>query len=157
MDDITKDIWWTWNDFDHISGREMHEILRVRQEVFVLEQNCVYVDADSLDYSSLHLVGRTSSGEIATYARLGLPGSGYAEPFIGRVLTVKKYRNYGLARHAVELCLHKIRGAWGIKRVRVAAQLYLKDFYGSFGFTQIGEIYDEDGIKHIDMILDVDA
>ena len=154
MDIMTTKVQWTWHDFDHLTGSEMHEILRVRQQVFIVEQNCVYVDADDLDRSSLHLIGRDSSGEIAAYARLALPGTRYAEPSIGRVLTAKKYRNQGLARRAVELCLDKIRIAWGIQSIRVAAQFYLKDFYRGFGFFEIGEKYEEDGIEHIDMMLD---
>jgi ElaA protein len=155
LNNIQAQTQWIWQEFEQISGPQMHEILMLRQDVFIVEQQCLYADADGLDSSSLHLSGRDVTGEIVAYARLCLPGSRYAEPSIGRLLTIKGRRGSGLARHAVELCIEKAATAWQSNWVRISAQLYLRDFYVGLGFTEISEIYDEDGIKHVDMMLDL--
>ena len=155
MKDIQKNIHWSWQEFQHISGQQMHEILRLRQDIFIVEQQCIYTDADELDAASLHLSGRDASGEIVAYARLCSPGSRYVEPSIGRLLTIKRQRGSGLACHAIGLCLEKAANIWQSRFVRISAQFYLRDFYISLGFAEIGEAYDEDGIKHIDMIINL--
>lgn len=155
MKDIQAQTMWVWQEFKDISGPQMHEILRLRQEIFIVEQQCIYADADELDSSSLHLSGLDAAGEIVAYARLCSPGSRYAEPSIGRLLTIKRRRGSGLAGNAVQLCIEKAVTAWQSNSVRISAQVYLLDFYSQLGFTKISEIYAEDGIKHIDMILDL--
>lgn len=155
MKNTEPEIQWIWQKIEHISGRHMYEILRVRQDIFIVEQQCLYADADDLDFSSLHLSGRDADGRIAVYARLCPPGSRYDEPSIGRLLTVKKKRGSGLARHAIELCIKKAVAEWQSTQLRISAQIYLRNFYSDFGFKKISEVYDEDGIKHIDMMLDL--
>ena len=152
---MRKEIEWIWQEFEQITGPQMHEILRLRQDIFIVEQKCLYTDADTLDASSLHLSGRDATGKVVVYARLCFPGSRYAEPSIGRLLTMKGRRGAGLARYAVNLCIEKAVAEWQSRSVRISAQLYLRDFYTGIGFTEISEIYDEDGINHIDMIIDL--
>lgn len=143
---------WNWYSFSQLSARHLYEILRVRQEVFVVEQNCVYLDADEIDCKSYHLIGRVHQ-EIAVYARLCPPGSRFADVSIGRLLTVSRYRGHGLANQAVDLCLFKAKEFFKATRIRLSAQLYLVEFYSGFGFVEVGDSYDEDGIEHIDMLL----
>jgi ElaA protein len=144
---------WRWHRFAELSGMQVHEILTLRQEIFVVEQNCVYCDADWLDALSWHLAGWNEAEEMVSYARLTDPGSRYDVPSIGRLLTVKKRRSSGLARRAVEMAIDKARQEYGKTAVRIAAQSHLQKFYTTLGFMPISEIYDEDGIDHIDMLL----
>ncbi len=156
VNDAISEIAWEWYSFEQLSNRHLHEILRLRQEVFIVEQNCVYLDADELDTVSHHLMGRIS-GEIVVYARLCPPGSRFTEPSMGRLLTVKPYRQAGLAHRAVERCLLKAKEIFDESSFRISAQSYLRDFYSGFGFVESGEPYDEDGIEHIDMVLKLKA
>jgi ElaA protein len=152
-----SEIHWIWQEFNEISGPQMHEILELRQNIFIVEQQCLYADVDGLDAMSLHLSGYDTAGRIIAYARLCSPGSRYEEPSIGRLLTIRKRRGSGLAREAIGLCLEKAKSTWHSTNVRISAQLYLRKFYADLGFTEIGNVYDEDGIKHIDMIIDLDS
>lgn len=146
---------WNWQLFSDLSGEEVHDILAIRQQVFIVEQNCVYQDADEYDSRSWHLTGRRQTGEIDVYARLLWPGSRFTEPAIGRLLTRKSMRKKGLARDAVIKVLAKCRKEYSGKNIKISAQVYLKDFYSDFGFKAIGEQYDEDGIDHIEMIVEM--
>lgn len=145
---------WKWQKFDTIIGVEMHEILAVRQRVFVVEQQCVYLDADNLDKDSYHLTGRDEQGVLCAYARVTSPGRRFAEPSIGRILVVRDFRGKGYAREAVQLAIGKIRNEFPDRRIKISAQAYLLNFYESFGFNQSGNPYVEDGIAHVDMILE---
>ena len=144
---------WKWQSFNELSGKEMHDILAVRQRVFVVEQSCVYQDADEFDSRSWHLTGRKGTGDIEIYARLLCPGSRFVEPSFGRLLTRKSMRNTGFARTAVGMVIAKSQKEYPGQNIKISAQVYLADFYSGFGFKVIGELYDEDGIDHIDMIL----
>ncbi|MBL0716209.1 MAG: GNAT family N-acetyltransferase [Desulfosarcina sp.] len=130
----------------------MHDILAVRQSVFVVEQNCAYQDADYLDHCAWHLTGRRHDGQIVAYLRVNAPGSHNVEPSIGRVLTVKTVRGGRLASNALRQALARCETAYPGHAIHIAAQVYLVDFYGRFGFKPVGLPYDEDGIAHIDMI-----
>ena len=137
--------------FSALSPYELYEILHLRNEVFVVEQNCVFEDADHKDQEAWHLMGWMDKN-LAAYTRLLPPGYGYEEMSIGRVVTSPKYRRTGIGRvlmgESIETC-YKLFGEGPIK---IGAQLYLKKFYESFGFEQEGEGYIEDGIRHIYMI-----
>ncbi|MBM9603298.1 GNAT family N-acetyltransferase [Desulfopila inferna] len=156
MEDLSK-IQWQWRCFTDFTAAQMHEILAVRQEVFVVEQKCVYLDADCFDCSSFHLLGRAEDGQLGAYARLSFPGSRYQEPSIGRLLTTASYRGRGLGRMALRLAIKKSRREYPGKVIRISAQLHLESFYGEFGFRGRGLPYDEDGIAHIDMFLEQDG
>ncbi len=149
------DITWKWHHFNDLSGAEMHEIMAIRQQIFIIEQECIYLDADSYDKESFHLTGRGADGEIVAYARVNFPQSRFSEPSIGRVLTTPEKRGTGLAREAVLMAIQKCREEFAPKAIRISAQHYLQNFYLEFGFTVVGRPYDEDGIVHIDMLLEV--
>lgn len=145
---------WKWLKFDEISGPEMHEIMAVRQQVFVLEQQCIYLDADKYDQDSFHLTGRAVNGNLVVYTRLNFPRSRFPEPSIGRILTVQGFRKRGFAQQAVNMAIRKCQEEFSATTLRISAQMYLKDFYADIGFNVKGKPYDEDGITHIDMVLE---
>ena len=142
---------WKWSRFKDLTADELHDILVARQKVFVVEQNCAYQDADDLDHSAWHLTGRAEDGQLVVYLRVNPPGSRYAQPSIGRLLTVKAMRGGRLASSALERALEKCEAAYPEHAIRIAAQTYLVDFYRHFGFDACGAPYDEDGIAHVDM------
>jgi len=144
---------WTWKKFEDFSGAEMHEMLSVRENVFVVEQECAYLEADDLDKQSWHLIGRNPSGILIAYARITFPGSKYDEPTFGRVLTVQKSRGIGLGRKIIKECIKKSNSEYPGMSVRISAQTYLIKFYKDFGFKIVGQPYDDEGIEHIDMLL----
>ncbi len=143
---------WKWSQLQDLTACEVHDILAARQRVFIVEQRCAYQDADALDHAAWHLIGRTESTQLVVYLRLNPPGSRFAEPSIGRLLTVKAMRGRHLARIALEQAIEKCQKAYPGHAIRIAAQTYLEAFYRQFGFCSIGASYDEDGIAHIDMM-----
>ena len=147
------EIYWTWKQFEEISGTEMHEILSERQKVFVVEQKCVYQDADKLDSQSWHLVGRDSEEILAAYARINFPGAKYKEPSFGRILTSQANRAIGLGRQIIQHCIEKCEIEYPDMTIRISAQTYLIGFYKEFCFEIVGQPYDDEGVEHIDMVL----
>lgn len=143
---------WKIKSFNELSTHELYEILQVRTRVFVVEQECAYLEVDGKDLHSYHLY-KEVNGEVAAYARLLPAGVSYEEPSIGRVLVKEEYRRKGFAGELVKRGLAFIHAEWGEQTVKIQAQEYLREFYGSFGFRAITETYLEDGIPHIDMIL----
>jgi len=144
-------IQWTVKQFDELSPLQVYHILQLRNEVFVVEQNCVFQDADDKDQGSYHLMGYTDN-QLAAYTRLVPAGYIYQEISIGRVVTAPFIRRSGIGR---ELMLQSIKQAYalfGEQPIKIGAQYYLKRFYESFGFLQTSDIYLEDGIEHIYMI-----
>lgn len=137
--------------FDELSPRELYAILRLRTEVFVVEQNCVFQDMDNKDQSCHHFMG-WNSGELVAYTRLVPPGISYQEPSIGRVVTAPATRGTGIGKTLMANSIRQLESLYGKQPIRIGAQCYLKRFYESFGFVQQGEVYDEDGIDHIHML-----
>ena len=113
---------WKWSRLRHLTANELHEILMVRQRVFIVEQSCAYQDADDL------------------------------EPSIGRLLTVKAERGGRLATMALQRAIEKCGRSYPGYAIRIAAQTYLERYYRQFGFRAVGAPYEEDGIAHVDMI-----
>lgn len=148
------DIDWSWQRFRDISGAQMHEMLALRQNVFVVEQNCAYLDADDLDKQSWHLFGRGGGGRLVAYARLNFPNTRYAEPSFGRVLTTKEIRGIGAGRRIVAACIQKSMEEYPGSNIRISAQAHLTTFYEKFGFMSVGEPYSDEGIEHVEMVLD---
>lgn len=130
-------------------------MLSLRQNVFVVEQGCAYLDADELDKQSWHLLGRRSDRRLVAYARLNFPNTRYSEPSFGRVLATKEIRGIGAGRKIVEACIQKSVQEYPNLNIRISAQTYLTQFYEEFGFMNVGDPYDDEGIEHIDMILEV--
>jgi ElaA protein len=145
---------WICKKFDELTANELYIILQLRNEVFVVEQNCVYQDADNKDQASYHLMGLQDNKLIA-YSRLIPPGIAFTEPSIGRVVTSPAARRTGMGKLLMKESINECRKLFDTNNIvlRIGAQLYLKDFYASLGFIPIGGIYLEDGIKHIEMLL----
>lgn len=142
---------WQLKKFKDLTLEELYAILRVRQEVFVLEQNCAFVDADNNDQPCHHLSGYVGN-EIAAYARIVPPGAIYEEPSIGRVITSGKYRRDGYGKLLMQKAIEETEKLYGKRTIKIGAQIYLEKFYGGFGFVSIGEPYLEDGIVHTYML-----
>lgn len=137
--------------FADLAPYELYAIIRLRNEVFIVEQNCVFQDADNKDQDCHHLMV-WDNGNLVAYARLLPKGLAYEQMSIGRVISSPIYRRTGagkiLMSEAIEVCY----SLFGEGPIKIGAQLYLKKFYESFGFIQSGDLYLEDGIEHIEMI-----
>lgn len=142
---------WILKKFEDLTPAELYEIMQLRNEVFVVEQNCVYQDADNKDQPSYHLMGRGGDKLIA-YTRIIPPGIAYAEPSIGRVVTSPSVRRTGAGRELMLRSIELVHELFGKQPLRIGAQLYLRDFYASLGFLQTSDIYLEDGIEHVEML-----
>ncbi len=142
---------WSLKKFEDLSALELYEILRLRSEVFVVEQNCVFLDMDDKDQFSQHLQGRID-GQLAAVVRILPPGLAYDEPSIGRVVSSPKFRRKGVGIELMKTAIEKTISLYGAVPIKIGAQLYLKNFYESFGFLQCSETYMEDNIPHIKMI-----
>lgn len=147
---------WQWSRMRELTAAELYEALAARQRAFAVEQNCAYLDADGLDFHAWHLLGWAddrASPELAAYLRVIDPGRKFAEPSIGRVLTVAARRGTGLGRALMAEGIARTSAVWPGRPIRIAAQVRLDAFYASLGFRAISAPYDEDGIPHVDMLL----
>ena len=142
---------WKIKRFEELTTTELYEILRVRAEVFVVEQTCVYQDLDLKDKKAYHLFCE-NNGEIAAYLRILDKGVSYPEISIGRVLTRETNRRIGLAREMMQKAISFVEEELSEMQIRISAQLYLKQFYESLGFSVTSDIYLEDDIEHIEMV-----
>ena len=136
--------------FADLTPNELYTLIRLRNEVFVVEQNCVYQDADNKDPSCHHLLVWDSEQLIA-YARLLPPGLAYPQMSIGRVISSPAFRRTGAGKILLGNAIEACRQLYGDGPIRIGAQLYLKKFYESFGFVQTSDLYLEDAIEHIEM------
>lgn len=136
--------------FQELSIDELYSILQLRSEVFVVEQNCVYQDIDGKDEKALHVIG-LFEGKIVAYARLFNAGLYFDSPSIGRVVVKSNFRDLKWGHQLMKNAIQAIESQFASKQITISAQLYLKKFYESHGFKQIGEGYLEDGIPHIRM------
>ena len=143
---------WTIKPFDKLTLTELYTLLRLRVEVFVVEQNCPFQDIDGLDDRAYHLLGYTAAGELAAYARLFDAGISYEQVAIGRVAVGLAHRRLGLGQELMQQAVAQCEVLFGGQAIKLGAQLYLKRFYEGFGFVQCGEGYLEDGIPHIPML-----
>ncbi|MES2149662.1 MAG: GNAT family N-acetyltransferase [Pseudomonadota bacterium] len=146
---------WQWLPFSGLSNQALYEVLAARQNVFILEQRCLYADFDGLDQGAHHLLGwRSMDGrrQLAAYLRCLAPGAKYTEMSIGRVLTTPAARGAGIGRELLEQGIAHAERLHPGHRIRIGAQQHLERFYASFGFQAISEPYDEDGIRHVDML-----
>jgi ElaA protein len=143
---------WICKSFDKLSPAELYAILQLRNAVFVVEQQCIFQDADNKDQFSYHLMCRDKNNLFA-YARLIGPGLVYNESSIGRVVTSAEARRKGLGKELMHRSIQESYSLFGKNSIKIGAQLYLKKFYESFGFSQTSEIYLEDDIQHIEMVL----
>ena len=130
----------------------LYSLLAARIEVFVIEQNCPYQEADGKDQNSTHVFVVNTNKEIMAYARIVHPGISYKEVSIGRVMTAQNHRDKGLGKELMNASLKAIEEQFGKVDVRISAQEYLLKFYQSLGFDQVSEVYLEDDIPHIEML-----
>jgi ElaA protein len=141
---------WKTKTFDELSTQELYQILRLRSEVFVVEQNCVYQDIDNKDQKALHLFG-TLEGEIIAYSRLFKPGDYFEFSSIGRVVVAEKHRDKNFGHALIDQSILEIKNRFKVENITISAQLYLKKFYESHGFKATSAMYLEDDIPHIEM------
>lgn len=142
---------WLIKKFEELTPHQLYAILQLRNEVFVVEQNCAFQDADDKDQNSYHLMGFYNKKLIA-YTRLVPAGEIYEQPSIGRVVTSLSVRRSGIGRELMKRSIDAVYGLFGAGPIKIGAQLYLKNFYRSLGFEQVSDVYLEDGIEHIYMI-----
>jgi ElaA protein len=164
---------WRFVHYDGITRDELYDALMLRQRVFVVEQQCAFLDADGIDRYSWHLLGRQSETVVGieniqplqyiqalqkgtplvAYLRIVPPGRRFDEPSIGRVVTAPEVRRTGLGRILMEEGIRRTKELYPGRPIMLSAQRYLENFYGSLGFVVTGEPYDEDGIPHVNMLL----
>jgi ElaA protein len=144
-------ITWHLKKFESLTVHELYAVLRLRSEVFVVEQACIFQDMDNKDQTSHHLLGWENNNLVA-YTRLVPPGISYPEASIGRVVTSPAARGSGIGKQLMEKSIEEAFKLYGKTPIRIGAQLYLKKFYESLGFRQTSNVYIEDGIDHIEMI-----
>jgi ElaA protein len=146
---------WQCSPFDELSTSELYAILKARQAVFVVEQNCPFLDADDVDQHCLHLSGWQVQGDanaLAAYARLVPPKLKYVEPSIGRVITSSEFRGQGLGKELMQRAVQAMDELYPGLAIRIGAQQYLERFYSGFGFVTASPTYIEDGIPHVEMV-----
>ncbi len=141
----------TVKHFKDLNNIEVYQILRLRNEVFVVEQNIAYQDADNKDIYCYHLMFHEAK-ELIAYARLVPPGLSYETTSIGRVTTSKQIRGKGMGKELMIVAINNCYAFFGKSLITISAQVYTQAFYESLGFSATGEVYDEDGIEHIRMI-----
>ena len=139
--------------FEQLNIHQLYRIMALRQEVFIVEQNCPYQDADGKDQKAFHLLGLDENGVCIAYARLMPRGLSYEDyTAIGRVLTAPQARGLGLGKKLLTFALNWMNKNFAAIPIKISAQCYLIRFYEEFGFQTIGESYLEDNIPHIAMI-----
>ena len=147
---------WQWSRMQRMTTHELYAVLAARQQVFAVEQHCAFLDADGHDADAWHLlgwVGDPGATNLVAYLRVLDPGRKFAEPSIGRVLTLAPYRGIGLGRVLMTEGIARTANAWPRQPIRIAAQQRLVAFYTSLGFQTASPPYDEDSIMHVDMLL----
>lgn len=137
--------------FSQLSNEELYQILRLRSEVFVVEQNCVFLDLDDKDQKCHHL-SIYYENELLAYCRIVPAGLSYKEVAIGRVVSAPAHRGKGLGRKVMDEAIEACKKLFGSVPIRLGAQTYALKFYQSLGFREEGDVYDEDGIEHIEMV-----
>lgn len=148
-----QNVEWRCAPLERLAPLELQRIHAARQAVFVVEQRCVFQDADDADERSLHLACWDAQGSLLAYARLVGPGIKYEEPSIGRVLTTQAARGTGLGRELLVRAVEALGAAHPKAAVRISAQQRLETFYAERGFVTVGSPYLEDGMPHIEMLL----
>ena len=141
---------WILKKFDELTIDELYAILELRNQVFIVEQNCIYKDTDGKDQSAWHLMAM-EDGKLVAYTRILAPGAVYIDPAIGRVVTSPSMRGSGIGKELMNRSIEACEKLFGKISVTLSAQVYLKKFYESLGFITVGEEYLDDGIPHIEM------
>ena len=140
-----------FRSYNELTKHELYDIYCLRQEVFIVEQNCVYQDIDKKDHHSYHLMAYDNQILVA-YLRIVHPGISYSEASIGRVLTKMSHRRRGISKKIIKSAIQKVKDLYNNSNIRISAQEYLIPFYRSLNFAPVGEVYLEDDIPHIEMV-----
>ena len=146
---------WQWSTFAQLSAAQLYALLRLRQQVFIIEQQCLFADMDDLDQEAHHLLGwRELDGQsvLAAGLRCIAPGVLYEEMSIGRVVSDPALRGLGIGRELMEQGIARATQLYPGHRIRIGAQQRLQRFYASLGFVTVSAPYDEDGIMHVEML-----
>lgn len=146
---------WQLLTFDELSTPELYSIMLLRQQVFIVEQMCPYLDCDNKDQDSHHLLGKItkpSSPELVAYLRILRPDNATETPHIGRVVCSHKIRKKGVGKELVQQGIVRCNALFPDKPIKISAQQYLVNFYNDLGFHTVTTPYDEDGIPHIGMV-----
>jgi ElaA protein len=144
-------ITWVWKAFGELLPEELYALLKLRAEVFIVEQDCAYLDLDDLDQQCRHLLG-FQGGRLVAYLRLAPPGVKYTEASLGRVINAQGVRGVGIGKQLFAEGIREAQRLYPNQPLRIGAQRYLERFYGAFGFVAEGAAYLEDGIEHIQMV-----
>jgi ElaA protein len=148
---------WQWGRLDALAPLDVYAAMALRQQVFVVEQRCAFLDADGLDTRAWHLlgwIGAAGARTLDAYLRVVDPGAKYIEPSIGRIVTSPSARRLGLGRLLVAEGIARTSALHPGVPIRIGAQRYLERFYSQFGFRTVSGPYDEDGIPHVEMLRD---
>ena len=148
----TDNIIWSTKHFSALTVNELYSILRLRSEVFVVEQNCVFLDMDNNDQIAYHTMGWLGDDLIATTRLFDIDQSYPGYQSIGRVVGSPRHRGIGAGKALMQFSITECERLFGKHPIKIGAQLYIKKFYGELGWEQAGEIYYEDEIEHIPMI-----
>ena len=143
---------WTIKSFNELTLSEFHDIIQLRLDIFVVEQDCPYLDLDGKDKIATHLFATTDKGQTVAYTRLFGPDEYFKEASIGRVVVHKDFRKDGLGYQLMLNSIEAIRKRYQTTTIKIGAQRYLRKFYESLGFVSTDEFYMEDGIPHMYMI-----
>lgn len=145
------DYHWQISEFPELNAAQLYAALRLREQVFILEQACLYPDLDNRDQSAVHLLG-WRDGEVVAYLRCLAPGSQHSESVLGRVVVCPLQRHARLGSELVRRGIDHNLSRWPAYNIRIHAQAHLQGFYTELGFVAEGELFDEDGIPHIQMV-----
>jgi len=145
---------WEVSFFSELTAQRLYQILKLRQDVFVLEQTCLYADLDDLDQKSVHILLIDQEDDLlSAYCRILPAGLVFPEVAIGRVVVTKEARQQGLAKKLMLKAIDFVKQEMQLPAVTISAQLHLQSFYQSLGFVVTSEPYDEDGIMHVTMVM----
>lgn len=142
--------------FDELQTKELYDLLQLRSEVFVVEQDCVYQDIDGKDQKALHVLGYYQD-QLVAYTRLFKPGDYFEYSSIGRVVVKESFRQFGFGKDIMKASIKVIEEGSNGKMIKISAQCYLKKFYNELGFIEEGDTYLEDGIPHMAMYRKLEA
>ncbi|MEA2762732.1 MAG: ElaA protein [Gemmatimonadaceae bacterium] len=149
------DVFWQWSRFSELRPEDLYAMVRLREAVFIVEQNCPYPDADGRDPRAWHLLGWNQGSverSLVAYARVFEPGVRYTEGSIGRVATAQEVRRTGVGRRLMAEALRRLETLAPGEKIKIAAQQRLEAFYAGFSFETVSAPYEEDGIMHVDMV-----
>jgi len=142
--------------FDELTSKELHDILKLRQDIFIIEQNCIYPDIDNNDEGAYHLLAM-EDGKVIGCARILNKGVTFDEAAIGRVVVPESHRGRGIAKEMMLRAMAFVRDEMKETRIKLSAQTYIVPLYEAVGFHIVSEEYLEDDIPHVDMLCDLAA